>query len=129
MVPSQIHDGNSPKIISLHSEHILYILCLFGRSYIVINILDSKYFFVFFCTRSMWKFLGQGLKLSCRCNRLWQCQIFNPTVLGQGLNPCLSGDLNSCRDNARSLTCCITVGTLTTNTLIRGLIQFVKRYG
>ena len=62
MVPSQIHDGNSPKIISLHSEHILYILCLFGRSYIVINILDSKYFFVFFLHLQHMDVPGPGIE-------------------------------------------------------------------
>lgn len=38
---------------------------------------------------------------------------FFPTGPGWGLNPCLSSELSRCRDNARSLTCCATLGTPT----------------
>ena len=39
--------------------------------------------------------------------QLWQWQIFNPLHWGRGANLHLSSDLSRCRDNARSLTCCV----------------------
>ena len=41
----------------------------------------------------IWKFLGQGLNLSCNCDLRW---ILQPTASGQGSNLNLYSDLGYC---------------------------------
>ena len=63
------------------------------------------YFFSHIC--GIWKFLSQGFILSHSCSNSGSS--IHCARLGLTLH--LSSDLSCCRDNAKSLTCCTTVGT------------------
>ena len=85
-------------------------LCLQPHTDTSIQFMLVLFFFsssFFSCTLSIWKFLGQGLNLSCSCDLCHRCG--NAVSLTHCTGP--GWNLHGHRDNARSLTCCATGGT------------------
>lgn len=94
---------------------------------IIIYIICIKYTLYTYYTCGKWKFLSQGSNTSCSYDLHHRCGNTRPLThcAGWWSNLCLSRNPSHVRDNARSFTCCNTVGipSFNFNCLFKDLIS------